>query len=111
MHLLRGWVHKWGRWVRRADRGGIIRSVWKELSKPWRAGVEEAWEAYRSGSLPSGPIVTAACGNVLSRGRNRIHERSGPSGAGFDHKLAHAERNARLSLGRREYDPQACVLW
>ena len=75
------------------------------------AGVEEAWEAYRSGPLPIGAVVTDAHGNVLSRGRNRIHERSGPSGAVFDHKLAHAELNALLSLDHREYDPHACVLW
>ena len=97
--------------MRRAARGGIIRSVWKELSEPWRAGVEEAWEAYQSGSLPIGAVVTDAHGNILSRGRNRIHERSGPSGTVFDHKLAHAELNALLSLDHREYDPHACVLW
>jgi tRNA(adenine34) deaminase len=104
-------VNKFLRWVRRADQGGIIRSVWEELSEPWRACVEEAWEAYRSGSLPIGAVVTDAYGHVLSRGRNRIHERSGPSGVVFDHKLAHAELNALLSLDHREYDPQACVLW
>jgi len=97
--------------VRRADQRGIIRSVWEELSEPWRAGVEEAWEAYRSGSLPIGAVVTDAHGHVLSRGRNRIHERSGPTGAVFGHKLAHAELNALLSLDHREYDPHACVLW
>jgi tRNA(adenine34) deaminase len=97
--------------VRRANQGGIIRVVWEELSEPWRACVEEAWEAYRSGSLPIGAVVTDSYGSVLSRGRNRIHERSGPPGAIFDHKLAHAELNALLSLDHREYDPRACVLW
>jgi tRNA(adenine34) deaminase len=97
--------------VRRADQGGIIRSVWKEFSEPWRACVEEAWEAYRSGSLPIGAVVTDAHGNILSRGRNRIYERSGPSGTVFDNKLAHAELNALLALDHREHDPRACVLW
>jgi tRNA(adenine34) deaminase len=104
-------VHKGLWWVRRANSGGIILPVWEELSEPWRAGVEEAWEAYRSGSLPIGAVVTDAYDNVLSRGRNRIHERSGPSGAVFGHKLAHAELNALLSLDHRKYDPRACVLW
>jgi tRNA(adenine34) deaminase len=85
--------------------------VWEELSEPWRAYVEEAWEAHRSGSLPIGAVVTDAYGHVLSRGRNRIHERSGPSGAVFDHKLVHAELNALLSVDHREYDLRACVLW
>ena len=97
--------------MRRADRGGIIGSVWEELSEPWRACVEEAWEAYRSGSLPIGAVVTDAHGRVVSRGRNRIHERSGPPGAVFGHKLAHAELNALLCLNHREHDPRACVLW
>ena len=97
--------------MRRADRSGIIRSMWEELSEPCRACVEEAWEAYRRGSLPIGAVVTDAHGNILSRGRNRIHERAGPLGAVFGHKLAHAELNALLSLDHREYDPRACVLW
>jgi tRNA(adenine34) deaminase len=101
-----------GLWcVRRADPGGIIRSVWEELSEPWRACVEEAWEAYREGSLPIGAVVTDGHGSVLSLERNRIHECSGPPGAVFGHKLAHAELNALLSLDHREYDPRACVLW
>jgi len=97
--------------VHRANPGGIILVVWEELSEPWRACVEEAWESYRSGSLPIGAVVTDAYGSVLSRGRNRIHERSGPSKAVFGHKLAHAELNALLSLDHREHDPRACVLW
>ncbi len=97
--------------MHRANLGGIILPVWEELSEPWRACVEEAWEAYRSGSLPIGAVVTDGHGSVLSRGRNRIHERFGPPGTIFDHKLAHAELNALLSLDHREHDPRACALW
>ena len=97
--------------MRRVDSGGIIRVVWEQLSEPWRACVEEAWDAYREGSLPIGAVVTDDHESVLSRGRNRIHERSGPTGAIFGHKLAHAELNALLSLDHREHDPRACVLW
>ena len=96
----------------RGDRpGGIIRAVWEELSEPWRACAEEAWEAYRAGSLPIGAVVTDARGNVVSRGRNRIHERSGPPSAVFGHKLAHAELNALLAFDHNENDPRTCVLW
>ena len=97
--------------MRRADPGGIIGSVWEDLSEPWRACVKEAWEAYRSGSLPIGAVVTDAYGSVLSRGRNRVHERSGPPGVIFDHKLAHAELNALLYLDHCNNDPRTCVLW
>jgi tRNA(adenine34) deaminase len=97
--------------VRRAPVSGIIRDVWEELSEPWRACAEEAWEAYRRGSLPIGAVVTDALGNVLSRGRNRIHERWGAPGAVFGHKLAHAELNTLLALDLEADDPHACVLW
>lgn len=83
--------------------------VWVSLSGPWRACVELAWEAYRAGSLPIGAVVADAHGNVLSRGRNRIHERSGEDGYLFGHKLAHAEINALITLDYDRSDP--CVLY
>lgn len=64
-----------------------------------------------AGALHIGAVVTDARGKVLSRGRNRIHERSGPPGVVFGHKLAHAELNALRSLDHRENDPSASVLW
>ncbi|MBA3490863.1 MAG: nucleoside deaminase [Rubrobacteraceae bacterium] len=69
-----------------------------------------AWEAYRAGSLPIGAVVADAEGRILSTGRNRIYERSGPPGAVFGRKLAHAELNALLSL-EGEVNPSACVLY
>jgi hypothetical protein len=48
--------------VRWANPGGIIRVVWEELSEPWRACVEEGWEAYREDSLPIGAVVNDAYG-------------------------------------------------
>jgi tRNA(adenine34) deaminase len=68
-----------------------------------------AWESYRAGSLPIGAIVADAHGNVLSRGRNRIHERSGENGYLFGHKLAHAEINALVTMDYDRSDP--CVLY
>jgi tRNA(adenine34) deaminase len=83
--------------------------VWEYLPEPWRACVELAWEAYRAGSLPIGAVVADARGSVLSRGRNRIHERSGEDGYLSGHKLAHAEMNALITL---DYDRDApCVLY
>jgi tRNA(Arg) A34 adenosine deaminase TadA len=85
--------------------------VWEELSEPWRECVKQAWEAYRASSLPIGAVVTDAHGSILSWGRNRIHERSGPPGTIFGHTLAHAELNALLSLDHCQTDPRTCVLW
>jgi tRNA(adenine34) deaminase len=85
--------------------------LWARLSPPWRACVELAWEAYRAGSLPIGAVVADAEGRVISRGRNRIHERSGEDGYLFGHKLAHAELNALVTLDNDGCDPVECTLY
>jgi tRNA(adenine34) deaminase len=85
--------------------------MWETLPDPWRACVDLAWEAYRAGSLPIGAVVTDARGNILSRGRNRIYERSGEGGTLFGHRLAHAEVNALVKLDYDRHDPRACALW
>lgn len=85
--------------------------MWETLSGPWRACVEQAWEAYRAGSLPIGAAVTDSGGRVLALGRNRIHECPGPPGTIFAHKLAHAELNALLAFDHSGNDPRSCVLY
>ena len=85
--------------------------MWETLTEPWRTCVDLAWEAYRAHSLPIGAVVTDVDGNILSRGRNRIHEQSGESGTLFGHKLAHAEMNALLKLDYDRHDPRACTLY
>src|SRR5215217_2092785 len=49
-------------------------------------------------------------GGILSAGRNRIHEGTGPPGTVFGRKLAHAELNALLLLEGAE-NLRACVLY
>ena len=85
--------------------------LWETLSLPWRECAALAWEAYRAGSLPIGAVVTDREGLVLASGRNRIHESSGPPGAIFGNKLAHAELNALLSPGDGDHAPADRVLW
>ena len=96
--------------MRRVWRDGTIHPVWETLSVPWRACVDQAWEAYRAGSLPIGAVVADAEGGILSAGRNRIHEGTGPPGTVFGRKLAHAELNALLLLEGEE-NLRACVLY
>ena len=96
--------------VRRITWDGTIPFMWETLSEPWRAGVELAWEAYRAGSLPIGAVVADTEGQLLSSGRNRIHEFTGAPGTVFGRKLAHAELNSLLSL-EGELDPRSCVLY
>jgi len=85
--------------------------MWETLSQPWRACLELAWESYRAGSLPIGAVVTDADGNLVSRGRNRIHERSGEDGTLFGHKLAHAEVNALVKVDYDRHAARTCALW
>ena len=47
--------------------------MWQSLSQPWRACLEEAWTAYRAGSVPIGAAITDGAGRVVARGRNRIY--------------------------------------
>lgn len=96
--------------MRRVWEHGTILSVWETLSLPWRTCVELAWEAYRADSLPIGAVVVDDEERILAAGRNRIHEHSGPPGAVFGRKLAHAELNALLSLGGGE-DLRSCILF
>jgi tRNA(adenine34) deaminase len=86
-------------------------NLWTRLPVPWRACVKLAWEAYRAGSLPIGAVVADVEGKVISRGRNRIHERSGEDGHLFGHKLAHAELNALVALDNDGCDPAAYTLY
>jgi tRNA(adenine34) deaminase len=76
---------------------------WEALPLPWQAALDEAWQAYGSGSLPIGAVITDARGRLIGRGRNRIADRASPPPAQgravvAAHELAHAEINALLSL-------------
>ncbi len=63
-----------------------------DLPWPWLACLEEAWAAYRAGSLPIGAVYADRDGTVLLRGRNRIEEPfGGPALSGS--RTAHAEMN------------------
>lgn len=72
--------------------------MWESLSPPWQAALEMAWEAYKSGTVPIGAVVMDAGGNIVSRGRNRILEKSAPSGQVCNNEMAHAEINALLAV-------------
>lgn len=72
--------------------------MWETLEGPWQAAFEMAWEAYRAGTVPIGAVVANAHGVVVSRGRNRIMEKTAPEGQVCNNELAHAEINALLAL-------------
>jgi tRNA(adenine34) deaminase len=87
-------------------------SFWSSLSLPWRASLEQAWEAYCAGNVPIGAVVTDADGLVVSRGRNRRLEAWQADGYIHDSLLAHAELNALLTVPTDDgLDIHTCILY
>jgi tRNA(adenine34) deaminase len=85
--------------------------MWDDLSAPWQACLELAWEAYCAGTIPIGAVVTAPDGSILSRGRNRILDDEAPPAQVFGNTLAHAELNALLSLKADQETRHHCILY
>lgn len=85
--------------------------LWEELAAPWCACVEEAWMAYRAGSLPIGAAITDQQGRILARGRNRIFETDAEGQLLRGHRLAHAEMNALIALDWTDIHPHDCILY
>jgi tRNA(Arg) A34 adenosine deaminase TadA len=85
--------------------------LWGNLSIPWQACLELAWEAYCDDCIPIGAVVTDAGGNILSRGRNRIYENKVRRGSERGAELAHAEVEALRLLDIPAIDPHSCILY
>lgn len=73
------------------------------LFPPWRECFELAWDALRAGSVPVGAMIVDQHGTVVSRGRSRSLEATGPAGQLWDTYLAHAEVNALAGLPSGHY--------
>ena len=72
------------------------------LHPAWGAAFEEAWQAYREGSVPVGAVFVAASGDVVHRGRNQVYSTRTP-GRQFSHtRLAHAEMNVLAQAAPEE---------
>lgn len=85
--------------------------TWDSLTSPWQAAFEQAWTAWRAGSLPVGCAITDLNDHILFTGRNRIEELEGPRGLLAGNQLAHAEMNALALLRADQVDPRECVLY
>lgn len=85
--------------------------MWERLSLPWQCAVEEAWAAYCNGSLPHGAVVTDGDGQIISRGRNRINEKTAEGAMLHGHLLAHAEMNALIQTDWDAVDAHTCILY
>ena len=70
---------------------------------PCREAFELAWEAFRAGSIPVGAVVVEH-GEIVARGRNRVHEQTAPPRQLAGTMLAHAEVNAIAQLDTEPHD-------
>lgn len=84
---------------------------WNDLSIPWRAAFQQAWEAYCSGSLPIGCVIADRDESVLFSGRNRMYEDDAADGSLAGNHLAHAEMNALAPIRSDVIDPSQCILY
>lgn len=86
--------------------------MWNELSAPWQAAFEQAWEAYRSGSIPIGAALADETGAVIAQGRSMQYEKSGPTGQIAYSKLSHAELNTLLQVSAHDHSNiHGCTLY
>ncbi len=85
--------------------------LWQTLSAPWQAAISEAWTSYCLGSLPHGAVLTDASGDIVSQGRNRIHEQEAPGTIIHGQKLAHAEINTLLQTDWNSIDRSSVILY
>jgi tRNA(Arg) A34 adenosine deaminase TadA len=85
--------------------------MWSELSIPWCACLELAWEAYHDDCKPIGAVITDKNGNILAKGRNRIYAGRKPEKHIRGYPLAHAEMDALQALDYDAQDPHDCILY
>ena len=69
-------------------------AAWAALEQPWQLAFELAWEAFQAGSVPVGAVVVDPGGDLVTQGRSRSTEPTGPSRQLAGTSLAHAEVNA-----------------
>lgn len=81
------------------------------LSQPWRQCIEQAWEAYRAGSLPIGAVIVDEDGRTIATGRNRRFETSAPAPYLCNTRMAHAEINALLAFGETDADRKTATIY
>jgi len=84
---------------------------WDELSLPWQACMDQAWQAYCDDSFPIGAVVVDKDGSILSSGRNRIYEKQKGGRHLRGAELAHAEVEALFHIDFDAIDPHSCALY
>jgi tRNA(adenine34) deaminase len=86
-------------------------NFWQTLSIPWKTCLDEAWQAYRGGSLPIGAAITNANSDIVARGRNRIFDKQADGEYIYNSRTAHAEINALINLNESLNPTGTCTLY
>lgn len=80
--------------------------MWKDLTTEWQTAFLEAWNAFKSGSIPIGAVIADENGNVIIKEHNRARERET-----LNKHISHAEANALRSLDTAMYNPKTITLY
>lgn len=70
--------------------------MWNDLEYGFQIAFNNAWEAYKNGSIPIGAAILNSSNTIMSTGKNQINSEG--DGIIKFHHLAHAEVNAILKL-------------
>lgn len=85
--------------------------MWDTLSTPWKACLDEAWQAYCAGSLPIGAVIVGKDGEILTRGRNRIFQSNKLPFNANNHEIMHAELQCTLALDQNSIPRRSAELY
>lgn len=80
---------------------GGAAAAWAGLDEAAQGALRLGWEAFRTGNIGVGAVVTDLTGRVVSAGRNRLADAEAPAGQVFGSSVAHAEINALAGVGFR----------
>jgi tRNA(adenine34) deaminase len=80
--------------------------MWKDLSPEWQTAFEEAWTAFRNGSIPIGAAIYGENGELLVRDRNRAAEPDT-----VNRYISHAEGNSLRRLDAHACNVRSAVLY
>ena len=80
--------------------------MWKDLSPEWQTTFAEAWEAFKSGSIPIGAAIFDENGTLLVKEHNRSSEPDT-----VNRLISHAEANAMRKLDTSSCNVRSAVLY
>lgn len=77
-------------------------AAWQGLDEAWQRALQLGWEAFQTGNIGVGAVVTDRAGTIVSASRNRVSDATAPPGEVCGSSVAHAEINALATLAYRQ---------